>query len=167
MLVKLQICVSQVTRLSLCNAETTKRSVRIPVAAQAVHSNFKFPGTVSKTHETKHPNNDANRFSANIFDGSDIYSLTVIPQPIPKIYTLYVELGELLPTSSARHEYIEQGILDVAMTPIDTLDAGDGGCIVGQSQLRKANLQPSHQYSQLRKLQLAKPERREGEQQRG
>ena len=137
--------------------------MRLPVAAQAVHRNFEFPRTVAKTHETEHPNNDADRFSANIFDRSDIYSLTVIPQPIPKIYTFYVELGELLPTSSARHEYIEQGILDVAMTPIYTLNAGDGGCIAGQPQLREVNLQPSHQYCQLRKLQLAKLERREGE----
>ena len=140
MLVKLQSYVSQVTRPALCNAETTKRSVGLPVAAQSVRGNFEFPGTVPKTHETEHPNNDADRFSANIFDRSDIYSLTVIPQPIPKIYTFYVELGELLPTSSAGHEYIEQGILDVAMTPIYTLNAGNGGCIAGQPQPRKANL---------------------------
>ena len=112
----------------------------LPVAAQAVRGNFEFPGTVPKTHKTEHPNNDADRFGANIFDRSDIYSLTVIPQPIPKIYTFYVELGELLPTSSAGHENIEQGILDVAMTPIYTLNAGNGGCIAGQPQLRQANL---------------------------
>ena len=163
MLVRLQNYVSEITRQALCNAETTKRSVRLPVAAQAVRRNFEFPGAVPKTHETEHPNNDANRFSANIFDRPDIYSLTVVPQPVPKIYTFYVELGELLPASSARHEYIEQGILDVAMAPIYTLDAGDGGCIAGQPQLRRVNLQPSHQYSQLRKLQSAKPERRKGE----
>ena len=159
---KLQSYISQVTRPALCNAETTKRSVKLPVAAQAVRRNFELPGAVAKTHETKHPNNDTDRFSVNIFHRPDIYSLTVIPQPIPKIYTFYVELGELLPASSARHEYIEQGILDVAMTPIYTLDAGDGGCISGQPQLRRINLQPSHRYSQLRKLQSAKPERQKG-----
>ena len=139
----------------------------LPVAAQAVRRNLEFFGTISKTHETEHPNNNANRFSANIFDRSDIYSLTIVPQPISKIYTFYVELAELLPTSSARHEYIEQGIFDVAMTPIDTLNTGNGGCIAGQSQLRRANLQPSHRYSQLQKLQLARPERRQREQHRG
>lgn len=140
-----------------------KKSVTLPVAAQAVRRDFEFSGTVSKTHETEHPYNDADRFSADIFDRSDIYSLTIIPQPISKIYTFYVELTELLPTSGARHEYIEQGILDVAMTPIYTLNTGNGGCIAGQPQVRQVNLRPSHRCFQLQKLQLAKPERRKPE----
>ena len=56
----------------------SSRSGILPIAAQAVHSNFEFLGTIAEAHEAKHPQDDPNSFSTDIFDGANINSLTVI-----------------------------------------------------------------------------------------
>ena len=79
----------------------------LPIAAQAVHSNFEFLGTIAEAHEAEHPQDDPNSFSTDIFDGANINSLTVVSQPISKVHTFHVELAKLFTSCSTGHEDIE------------------------------------------------------------
>lgn len=83
-------------------------------------------GLVCLPHESQDPENQSNGFSANILDRTYIHGLTVISKPIPKVDTLHVKFGEFLPTRAAGHENVEQGVLDIAMAPILTLNGTDG-----------------------------------------
>lgn len=44
-------------------------------------------------------------------------SLTIIPQPVSKIYTSHHHLVKLLSACSPGHNKCKEGILDIAMTP--------------------------------------------------
>ena len=105
-----------------------------PVAAEAIPGDLKFLGAVAEAHETQDPKNDTNGFGADVFDGAHVDGLAIIAQPVAKVNSLHVQLAEFLASCSTGHKDVEQGVLDVSMAPIRTLDAGDGRCNLGQSR---------------------------------
>ena len=66
------------------------------IAAKSICSHLEFFGAITKAHEAQNPKNDTDGFRTDIFDSSDVHGLTVIPQPVTKIHSLYVKLSELL-----------------------------------------------------------------------
>ena len=95
------------------------------VAAQSVRSYFEFFGCVSKAHESKNPENNPNSLSADIFDGSHVDRLTIVTQPITEINPFDVQLAKFLAPCRAGHQDIEEGVLDVAMSPVLAFYAGN------------------------------------------
>ena len=42
-------------------------------------------GTIAKRHEAQDPEQNTNSFGTDIFDGTNIYSLTVVTKPVAKV----------------------------------------------------------------------------------
>lgn len=74
-----------------------------PIASQSIGRDFKLFRSITKAHEPKHPEYDTNSLGTDVFDGSHVYSLAIIPEPISKVDTFDIELAELLAASSAGH----------------------------------------------------------------
>lgn len=53
--------------------------------------------------------------------------MAIITKPIAEVDPFDIELAELLPACSAGHENVEESILNVAMAPVLTFNAGHGG----------------------------------------
>lgn len=64
---------------------------------------------------------------ATYADETYVNSLGVVAEPIAKVDTLDVHLGELLAVAGAAHQKGEQGVLDIAMTPVLALDLSGRG----------------------------------------
>jgi hypothetical protein len=92
-----------------------------PVAAQAVTRDLKLLGAVSKGHEAKNPEQDADSLCRHHLDSAHVDSLRVVAQPIAKVDALYVHLAELL-SSPAGDQEREQRVLNVSMAPVLALD---------------------------------------------
>jgi hypothetical protein len=82
-----------------------------------------IPLTISKAHESKHPEQKPDSVGRDIFDSADIDSLGVITKPVAKVDTLDIELGELLVAADdASGQEGEESVFDITMTPVLALD---------------------------------------------
>ena len=95
------------------------------VATKAIRGHFKLFRPITEAHETQDPQEDPDSFCADVLDRTDIDGLTVISQPIPEIDSLDVQFAEFLAACGAGHDDVEQGILNVSMSPVETFDAGN------------------------------------------
>ena len=77
-----------------------------------------------KSHEAQHPDKDTNGLGADIFQGANVNSLTVVAKPVPEVDTLHVELAELTAPSGTGQEQGQKCIFDIPMAPILSLNAG-------------------------------------------
>lgn len=57
---------------------------------------------------------------------SYIHSLTIVPEPIAKVNTLYIHFRKLLARTSG-HEQSEQGVFNIPMAPVLTFDSSSLG----------------------------------------
>jgi hypothetical protein len=55
------------------------------VTAKSLSGHFEFSGAVTERQEAQDPKQDTNGFGADVFDGSNIYSLRVVPEPVAKV----------------------------------------------------------------------------------
>ena len=109
------------------------------IAAKPSSSDLEFLGCIAKGHEAQDPQQNANCFSADIFDCPHINCLTIITQPVAKVdlcliswklpqemiwqtYSFHVKLGEFLATSSTSHHNGKKYVFNVAMPKCGTFD---------------------------------------------
>jgi hypothetical protein len=59
-------------------------------------------------------------------------------KPVAKVDALDVHLAELL-ACAGRHENIEQGVLDISMTPVLSFNLRHRGDIAGTERIRRTN----------------------------
>lgn len=94
------------------------------VAAESLAGDLELAGAVSEAHESQNPQQKSDCLSRDILDGAHVDSLAVISQPIAKVRSLDIQLAELLSTKGAGGEEGEEGVFDVAVTPVDAFDLG-------------------------------------------
>jgi hypothetical protein len=93
------------------------------VLASAVYEAEMSSLTITKAHESKHPEQKPDSVGTDILDSANIDSLGVITKPVAKVDTLDIKLGELLVAADdTGSQESKKGIFDIAMTPVLTLD---------------------------------------------
>lgn len=55
------------------------------IATEPRSRDFEFLGSITKGHEAQNPQENANSFRADIFDGTDVNGLAVITKPVSKV----------------------------------------------------------------------------------
>lgn len=93
------------------------------VLASAVYEAGMSSLTITKAHESKHPEQKPDSVGTDILDSANIDSLGVITEPVAKVDALDIKLGELLvAANNASSQESKKGVFDIAMTPVLTLD---------------------------------------------
>lgn len=72
--------------------------------------------TIAKSHKTQDPKQYANSLSGDVLDSANIDRLTIVSEPVAKIYSCYHHLIEPLAACGSRHDKLEEGIFDVALS---------------------------------------------------
>jgi len=60
------------------------------VNTKTFFSDLEFASGIAKTHECEDPNKNTNRAGRNTLESADVYSLTVVTEPITKVDALQV-----------------------------------------------------------------------------
>lgn len=55
------------------------------ITAKSLSGHFEFSGAITKRQEAQDPKQDTDGFGTDVFDGSDIYGLGVVPEPVAKV----------------------------------------------------------------------------------
>ena len=87
------------------------------VAAEALGGELELAGSETKGHEAEDAQQQADGLGGDVLDGADIDGLGVVPQPVAKVDTRDVVLGELLSAKGLGHGEAKEGILDVSVAP--------------------------------------------------
>jgi len=91
--------------------------------ASAVYEAGMSPLTITKAHESKHPEQKPDSVGTDILDSANIDSLGVITKPVAKVDTLDIKLGELLVAADdTGGQESKESVFDIAMTPVLALD---------------------------------------------
>jgi hypothetical protein len=82
---------------------------------KTIFRDFKLFSSISKAHESKHPNNNANRLLLDALQASYINSLRVVTKPIAKVNPLY-QLGR--PFLAVYESNLAKHVFNIAMAPV-------------------------------------------------
>ena len=78
-----------------------------------------------KAQKAQHPDKDTDSLGTNVFQSTDIGSLTIVSQPISKIHTLHIKFAEFATTRNTSQGQGQQGVFDITMAPILAFNAGN------------------------------------------
>ena len=96
--------------------------------------------TITKAHESKHPEQKPDSVGTDILDSADIDSLRVITKPVAKIDTLDIELGEFLVTADdTGGQESKESVFNIAMAPVLTLDLTRTGNVTSSESVSRTS----------------------------
>ena len=89
-----------------------------PVATKSFAGNFELAGAIAEGHEAEDAKEEADSFSRDGLDRSNIDGLGVVAGPVAKVGLLYHELGELLAAVvGVGGGKAEEDVFDITMAP--------------------------------------------------